>query len=112
MIQTAFQIGGFQFSGFQEGLPLSGGGGAQRRRLLFIPRIEPDPDPTPTLVEIETIIAQARERTRIAYRTRKPVRVLDMADLSRLRATRDKEELAEFEAFMRLIAEMDTEGAL
>jgi hypothetical protein len=98
VIQTAFQIHAFQFTGFQEGLAV--GSGARRRWVLgqaLAARRKPIKE-SPTPAEVAEIIVQARAR--INFKPA-PYVVTDLRPL--LAEMRAKQEAREWEEFKALI---------
>jgi hypothetical protein len=112
MIQTAFQIGAFQFTGFQEGRAV--GAGANKRRWILAqalanmrrPRVSPTPE------EVAEVLVQARARTRLFLKP-VPYVVTDLAPLAAQMAAREREqEMERFKAFVEaLLADDDYEEA-
>jgi hypothetical protein len=107
VIQTAFQIGAFQFTAFQEGRAVGAGG--VRRFVLAnaIARARRPRQESPTPEEVAEILVQAQARTRMLLRP-VPYVSTDLRPLiAALQRDQDERELAEFRAMVEAFVDWD-----
>lgn len=95
---TAFQIGAFQFTGFQEGGALGSGDLPGWMRLAMLARKRRKPDPV-TVDEDEEETVETAARSPLRLRVRAPARV-DLGPLLAMAKARDE---AEFKALVEQI---------